>query len=113
MNKVEGPAATAGSTSQWTEQELRLITEGQQRIKASMPEVYKTICRFAAKDKNVWRSVRMGLAGRSNCFWAAENGHMAGAPFIGLNRSVEMSRLIARMGCAHVCMIAGHLEMGI
>lgn len=113
MNKVEGAAATEASTSQWTEQELRLITEGQQRIKASMPEVYKTICRFAAKDKNVWRTVRMGLAGRPNCFWAAEGGNMAGAPFIGLNRSVEMSRLMACMGCAHVCMISGHLEMGI
>ncbi len=113
MNKAEGAAATEGGKAQWTEQELRLIEEGQQRIKASMPEVYKTICRFAAKDRNVWRSVRMGLAGRPNCFWAAENGRMAGAPFTGLSRSVEMSRLMARMGCAHVCMIAGHLEMGI
>lgn len=112
MNKVEGTAATEGGTSQWTEQELRLIQEGQQRIKSSMPEVYKTICRAAAKDKNVWRLVRQGLAGHPGCFWATENGHMAGAPFTGLNRAVEMSRLMARMGCAHVCMIAGHLEMG-
>lgn len=112
MNKAEGAAVGAGGQSAWTEQEQRLIAEGQQRIKSSMPEVYKTIQRYAEKDKSVWRLVRLGLAGRPGCFWACEGGCVAGTPFVRLSRMVEVSRLMARMGCAHVCIIAGHADLG-
>lgn len=112
MNKTGGAAVHGIGQSDWTEQEKRLIAEGQQRIKTSMPEVYKLIQGYAQKDAKVWRLVRMGLAGRPGCFWAAEAGHVAGTPFVQLSRAVEVSRLIARMGCAHVCIIAGHGELG-
>ncbi|WP_167008976.1 hypothetical protein [Comamonas sp. Tr-654] len=98
--------------SQWSEHERWLITQGQHRIKAKMPEVYKTILRYAEKDKSVWGIVRMGLTGRPDYFWACEGGEVVGAPFTRFARAVEVSRLIGRMGCAHVCMIAGHGDLG-
>lgn len=112
MNKTGGAAANGSGQTEWTEQEKALIAAGQQRIKSSMPEVYKTIQRHAEKDARVWRLVRMGLAGRPGCFWATEAGQVAGTPFTKLSRMVEVSRLISRMGCAHVCIIAGHGDLG-
>lgn len=112
MNKVGGAAMVEGGQVSWTELEKRLIQEGQQRIKTSMPEVYRTIQRYAEKDAAVWRLVRMGLAGRPGCFWACEGALVAGTPFTRLSRSTEISRLIARMGCAHVCIVAGHGDLG-
>ena len=86
--------------------------QGQQRIKSEMPEVYATIQRYAAKDKTVWRLVRLGLTGKPDCFWASERGFVVGAPFTRFAKAVEVSRLMARFGCAHVCMIAGHGDLG-
>ena len=112
MNKAVGAAMNEGGQGRRSEHEAWLIEQGQQRIKTQMPEVYATICRYAAKDQNVWRIVRMGLIGKPDCFWACEAGQVAGAPFTRFARAVEVSRLMARFGCAHVCMIAGHGDLG-
>lgn len=112
MNKAVGAAVNEGGQGQWSEHERWLIEQGQQLIKTKMPEVYATICRYAAKDKSVWRTVRLGLVGRPGYFWASEGGYVVGAPFTKLDRAVELSRLMARFGCAHVCMVAGHGDLG-
>lgn len=112
MNKDVRASVKVGGQGQWSDHEKWLIEQGQQRIKTLMPEVYKTICRYAEKDSNVWRIVRLGLIGRPDQFWACEAGHVAGAPFTQFKRAVEVSRLMARFGCAHVCMIAGHGDLG-
>lgn len=112
MNKEVGTAVNEGGQGRWSEHEAWLIEQGQQRIKSEMPEVYATIQRYAAKDKTVWRLVRLGLTGKPDCFWASERGFVVGAPFTRFAKAVEVSRLMARFGCAHVCMIAGHGDLG-
>ncbi|GGH62225.1 hypothetical protein GCM10010975_26690 [Comamonas phosphati] len=112
VDRMDKRTTRESSRIEWSEQEMRLIQEGQQRIRASMPEVYKTIQRYAEKDAAVWRLVRMGLAGRPGCFWACEGAVVAGTPFTRLSRAAEISRLMARMGCAHVCIVAGHGDLG-
>ena len=112
MNKEVGAAVNEGGQGRWSEHEAWLIEQGQQRIKSEMPEVYATIQRYAVKDKAVWRMVRLGLTGKPDCFWASERGFVVGAPFTRFAKAVEVSRLMARFGCAHVCMIAGHGDLG-
>ncbi len=91
---------------EWSEDEMRKITEGQQRIKSSMPEVYRMIQDRAALDRRVWRMVRLGLAGRAGCFWASEAGYVVGTPFVAVTGAVQIADLIRKFGSAHVCILA-------
>ncbi len=75
-------------------------TEGQQAdpvaaglatIKASMPKTYADIQAQAAGalGREAFALVRRGLAGKANCFYAIENGHVVGTPFMDMAATLE------------------------
>lgn len=100
-----GPASKPDG-QQLTAEDRRRIEQGQQIIKSNMPGVYGHICKAAAADKRIWGLVRMGLAGRPNCFWAMEGQQLAGTPFVAWASLDAPAKLLQQMARpAFVCLL--------
>ena len=99
--------------NQWTTQEQARITQGLALIKSSMPLTYAAI---QDKAKSLGNSafglVRKGLAGRTNCFYAVENGHVVGCPFDLPGVSDEVARVVVQFGLQMLIMWAPDAQQG-
>ena len=72
-------------------------------IKASMPEVYRSIQDKAeAIGKTAYALVRRGLRGEANCFYAFECGRVVGTPFNQGDIMAEISKYMVQFGCTHI-----------
>lgn len=88
---------------QTAERVAQLISE----IKAHMPDTYAAIkARAAERQSGVYETVRRGLAGEANCFYAIEGGRVVGTPFDLPNVMPELAAQIVQFGCRFVCMLA-------
>jgi len=78
--------------------------EGIARIKASMPETYKSIQAKAQQvGKVAFALVRAGLRGKENAFWACERGHVVGTPFADHEIERDIAQLMVQFGSTFVC----------
>ena len=72
-------------------------------IKASMPEVHRSIQeKAAAIGKPAYSLVRRGLRGEANCFYAFERGRVVGTPFNEGDIMAEIARCMVQFGCTHI-----------
>ena len=72
-------------------------------IKASMPEVYRSIQeKAAAVGKPAYALVRRGLRGEANCFYAFERGRVVGTPFNQGDVMAEIAKYMVQFGCTHI-----------
>jgi hypothetical protein len=99
--------------NQWTTQEQDLINDGLALIKTSMPMTYAAIQDKAkVPGSGAFRLVRHGLAGRTNCFYAVENGHVVGCPFDLPGVSDEVARVVVQFGLQMLIMWAPDAQQG-
>lgn len=76
-------------------------------IKAQMPETYKTIQAEAAKrGRGLFETVRRGLRGEANQFYAFERGHVVGTPFSDTAVTAEIAACMVAFGRCSVCIFA-------
>ncbi|MEI6599850.1 MAG: hypothetical protein WCN21_05220 [Comamonadaceae bacterium] len=72
-------------------------------IKASMPEVHRSIQeKAAAIGKSAYSLARRGLRGEANCFYAFERGRVVGTPFNEGDIMAEIARYMVQFGCTHI-----------
>lgn len=79
-----------------------------------MPQTYQAIQDKAVTIGNAaYRYVRHGLAGRANCFYAVEGGHVVGQPFdLPRDMAERVGSLIAQFGCGFMILWAPEAQQG-
>lgn len=89
------------------------VEEKVELIKKSMPKTYKTIQQWAEemgdRQGTVFARIRRGLAGKPNCFWAMEAGHVVGTPFQNHPVAQDVTYGVFVWGSHHVCVL-GSIE---
>jgi hypothetical protein len=80
---------------------LKAYVDGQLAIiKAHMPLTYQTIKTKAGEvGGKAYALVRLGIAGKPNCFYAIEGDRAVGTPFVGAPGMDTMANYIKQFGC--------------